>query len=52
MKIFKQKTIIKPIKLKWEESLAEQNRKYNVDFSDVKGQENVKKSLEIAAAGT
>lgn len=27
------------------------NKKYNVDFSEVKGQENIKRALEIVAAG-
>jgi magnesium chelatase family protein len=30
---------------------ANQTRHYTVDFSDVRGQENIKRSLEIAAAG-
>ncbi len=33
-----------------EEFFANQNR-YEVDFADVKGQENIKRALEIAAAG-
>jgi len=33
------------------EDLFSQVNKYHLDFSDVKGQENVKRSLEVAAAG-
>lgn len=33
------------------EEVFSNNKKYNVDFSEVKGQENIKRALEISAAG-
>ena len=33
------------------EKILENSKKYNVDFSEVKGQENIKRALEIVAAG-
>ena len=33
------------------EEFAQQNNFYDVDFSDVRGQENIKRALELAAAG-
>ena len=42
---------IEPIKVNIEDFLKE-NQKYDIDFSEVKGQENIKRALEVAAAGS
>ncbi|RCK74047.1 MAG: MG(2+) CHELATASE FAMILY PROTEIN / ComM-related protein [Ignavibacteriae bacterium] len=42
--------ILKPFKIDMNEVFS-QERQYSIDFSDVKGQENVKRALEVAAAG-
>lgn len=42
---------IKPISYDTREAFADEGNAYAVNFSDVKGQENIKRSLEIAAAG-
>jgi len=42
---------LEPTIVNTEEEFATYANSYDVDFSDVKGQENVKRALEIAAAG-
>jgi magnesium chelatase family protein len=39
------------VKVDLHEIFASEANKYDVDFSDVRGQENVKRALEVAAAG-
>jgi magnesium chelatase family protein len=42
---------LEQIEVNTRDEFADQQNSYEVDFSDVKGQENIKRSLEIAAAG-
>ena len=42
---------LNPVKVDLLEIFASEANKYDVDFSDVRGQENVKRALEVAAAG-
>ena len=43
--------ILEPTIVNTREEFLHQHNFYDVDFSDVKGQENIKRSLELAAAG-
>ncbi len=42
---------LKPLEVNTREEFAANSSVFDVDFSDVKGQENIKRALELAAAG-
>jgi len=48
---FNRRTNLTPVDHNTRQLFAEAQDIYDVDFSDVKGQENIKRSLELAAAG-
>ncbi len=45
------RTILQPVRVDTRAEFLASREIFNIDFSDVKGQENVKRALEIAAAG-
>jgi magnesium chelatase family protein len=48
---FNKTQVLKPTVVNTREEFFDAQRSFDIDFNDVKGQENVKRALEIAAAG-
>jgi magnesium chelatase family protein len=48
---FKNEESLQPLEVNTREEFAQAQSIFDIDFSDVKGQENIKRALEIAAAG-
>ncbi|QES88638.1 YifB family Mg chelatase-like AAA ATPase [Rhizosphaericola mali] len=51
VQFFKEPESLQPISVNTREDFFENQNSFDVDFNDVKGQENIKRALEIAAAG-
>ena len=49
--IYKGNTLLRPVEVNTREEFYASQFSYSNDFADVKGQENVKRALEVAAAG-
>lgn len=52
VRFFKDPTSLQPISVETRNDFFENQFHFEIDFSDVKGQENIKRALEIAAAGS
>lgn len=48
---FKDASSLKPVSVNTREEFFESQYEFDIDFNDVKGQENIKRAMEIAAAG-
>ncbi|MFT3681684.1 MAG: YifB family Mg chelatase-like AAA ATPase [Ferruginibacter sp.] len=48
---FKDENYLQPVVVNTREEFAHAQNEFDIDFNDVKGQENIKRALEIAAAG-
>jgi magnesium chelatase family protein len=51
IQFFSDETSLKPVYVNTREEFANAQSDFDIDFSEVKGQENIKRALEIAAAG-
>ena len=51
IQFFQNENSLQPVKVNTREEFLDAQSHFEIDFNDVKGQENVKRALEIAAAG-